>query len=125
MYLSVDAMSYDVFLSYASTDRAAIVEPLLQKLQEQGVHSWCDVHEIRWGDSIVERIQEGLGETRFVIAFISKAYLERRWTMKELRTAMAQQVSGRTTVLPVLMGVSPEELGDSLPFLSEVRHEAI
>lgn len=118
-------MSFDVFLSYASADRTAVVEPLLNKLHERGVRSWCDIHEIRWGDSIIQKIQEGLAESKFVIAFLSPAYVSRDWTMKELRTAMAQQVSGRTTVLPVLMGISARDLEKTFPFLSEIRHLTI
>ena len=110
-------MRFDVFLSYASRDRTAIVEPFLKALQERGIKSWCDVHEINWGDSIIEKLQQGLATSRFVIAFISDSYLERDWPMKELRTAMAEQISGRTRVLPVLLGVQPESIADTLPFL--------
>ncbi|MBC8508265.1 MAG: toll/interleukin-1 receptor domain-containing protein [Chloroflexi bacterium] len=113
---------YDVFLSYSSSDREAVIAPFLSKIEQLGIRSWCDIRQISWGDSIVENIQKGINESIFLIAFISSSFLMKSWPLKELRTAHATQLSGKITVLPVLLGISPYELSNELPFLSDINN---
>lgn len=83
---------------------------------------WLDEAEIVWGDSIVAKIQEGLGRARFVIVVLSPSFLKKGWARKELRTALTLEIEGRSNfVLPLLVG-EPESLLASLPFLKEKRY---
>jgi hypothetical protein len=113
---------FDVFLSYSSDDREAIIVPFLETATKKGINAWCDFHEIIWGDSIVEKIHEGMSSSSAIIAFISHSYLRKPWPLKELRASLAKQLSGGPTVLPVLLGVSVEERNEELPFLSDIKH---
>jgi hypothetical protein len=50
---------YDVFLSHSSKDKA-VVRPLAERLRADGVKVWLDEWEIKPGDGIPAKIEEGL-----------------------------------------------------------------
>ncbi len=57
---------YDVFLSYSSTDRPT-VRKLAERLKASGLRVWLDVWEIKPGDSIPAKVEEGLENSRVLI----------------------------------------------------------
>ncbi len=81
----------DVFLSHARQDKQAYVIPLARRLDEAGITYWLDEAEIRWGDKISLRISEGLKSSRFVIIFLTQAFLGRNWTETELSAALTRE----------------------------------
>lgn len=109
----------DVFLSHTSTDKEKFVRPLAQALTEQGITYWLDEAEIRWGDKITKKINEGLKRSRYVIVFLSDNFLGRNWPEAELEAALNKETtSGRTIVLPILIG-DPEKIIDHYPLLRD------
>jgi len=116
-------VSYDLFLSYSSNDRKAIIEPLYHVLKDEGFKPWFDIKEIKWGDSIVQKMQDGIANTKIIIFFISKSYLKKPWTLKELRSIVAmQQISDSQIIFPILLGVTEKELIQSVPFLADIKY---
>jgi len=103
-------MSRDVFICHASEDKPAVVRPLAYELQRKGISCWLDEAEIHWGDSIIDRINEGLRSSRFVIVVLSRAFLSKNWPKKELSAVLSAEISsGRVKVLPLLVG-SPDDI---------------
>ena len=101
--------SWDVFICHASDDKLNVVEPLYGHLDATGVRCWYDRGEILWGDSIVDKINEGLSCSRFVIVVVSPALLGKRWATKEMNAALSQEIeSGATRVLPLMVGSDEE-----------------
>lgn len=115
-------MHFDAFISYSSEDRDAIIIPFLEASKKHNINTWCDIHEITWGDSIVEKIQDGMRDATFIIVFITQSYLNKSWPLKELKASLAKQLSGGPQVLPVLLGVSIDEVNYHFPFLSDIKH---
>src|SRR5262245_17579059 len=76
--------SKDVFLCHASPDKDSYVRPLARELNARGVSFWLDEAEIAWGASITPKINQGLGTSRYVLVFLSEAFLERNWPQTEL-----------------------------------------
>src|SRR5439155_8095269 len=56
---------YDVFLSHASEDKAAIARPLHAALKKAGVSVWYDEAVLTLGDGLRRKIDEGLSRCRF------------------------------------------------------------
>jgi len=54
---------YDVFLSYSAKDKA-VARDVAERLRKDGVKVWFDEWEIRPGDSIPSKIEEGLKRSR-------------------------------------------------------------
>ena len=97
--------SWEVFICYASEDKATVVEPLFRHLTSTGIRCWYDRGEILWGDSIVAKISEGLACSRFVIVVVSNSLLGKRWATKEMNAALSQEIdSGTTRLLPLMVG---------------------
>jgi TIR domain len=58
-----DDFAYDVFLSHSSKDKT-IVCGVAERLRKDGLRVWLDDWEIRVGDSIPAKIEEGLEQSR-------------------------------------------------------------
>lgn len=117
--------TWDVFLCHASEDKENIVFPVVQYLEQCGVRCWHDEGEIRWGDSISEKINEGLKKSRFVMVVLSPSFLKKPWARKELHAALSKEIkSERTTVLPLLVGDATERESsiESLPIIQDKKY---
>jgi sulfatase modifying factor 1 len=96
---------YDVFLSHASED-AAWCENLAERLRNEGVHVWFDKWELKPGDHLLARLNEGLRQSRKMVAVWSASYFrdDRFWTLAE---AFSQQYSdmlaSERPLIPVLV----------------------
>src|SRR2546430_2140891 len=92
---------WDVFISHASEDNESIVEPLANCLRSAGLKVWLDRQALHLGDSLREKIDEGLSESRFGVIVFSKHFLEKGWPKRELNGLMALEEDGRKVILPV------------------------
>lgn len=92
---------YDAFISYFSGDRE-FVKKLEQDLRLRGLHSWRDEREIEVGDSMTDKLQQGLTDSYSFIIVLSPETLSRPWVREELRAAYAQRLGGDFKILPVL-----------------------
>lgn len=103
----------NVFLSHRKAD-AAEAERLAQELKAAGHQVWFDEWEINIGDSIVERINQGLeGATYLVLCYSSSGMSG--WVNREWMSALARQLEGKgVKILPVLLtgGKAPAILAD-------------
>ncbi|MEI4902521.1 toll/interleukin-1 receptor domain-containing protein, partial [Klebsiella pneumoniae] len=57
----------DIFICHASEDRDDVVRPLVEAFTAAGISCWYDEAEIQWGDSITQKVNEGLGASKFVV----------------------------------------------------------
>lgn len=57
-----------------------------------------------------------------VIAFVSRSYLEKPWPLKELHVALSRHSIPSGTLLPVVVGITTDEVNTALPLLSDIRH---
>lgn len=72
----------DIFICHASEDKQSVVRPLLNVLDKEKISYWYDEAEIKWGDSIPTKINEGLRISRYVIVVLSNAFLSKNWPQK-------------------------------------------
>lgn len=90
------------FISYSPND-AAFVDRLAEDLVANGVGVWLERWEIRVGDSITDRIQQGLVESDYLLVVLSPESVDSPWVREELNAARTQQLHSRhVVVLPVL-----------------------
>ena len=69
----------DVFLSHASEDKAQFVAPLAEELDKRGISHWLDEAEIKWGDRITAKVDEGLALSRYVVVVKSDSFIGKGW----------------------------------------------
>jgi TIR domain len=109
---------WDLFLSHASEDKR-FVGQLVAALKEAGLKVWYDSHELTLGDSLAEKIDEGLTKSRYGIVVLSPAFLRKKhWTRKELDGLVEKEVDGRKAILPIWHGLDQKELRKRSPILA-------
>lgn len=88
-------VEWDVFISHASEDKQSVVRPLAKKLRSLGMRVWVDESELKIGDSLSRKIDEGLAKSRAELVILSKAFFSKKWPEYELRGLNAR-VMGAT-----------------------------
>lgn len=100
----------DVFLCHTSEEKPGVVRPLVAAFDAASISNWYDEAEIRWGDSITEKVNKGLAISRFVIVVLSKTFIFKKWPQRELNAALnLEAASGEVRVLPLIVGTKDEE----------------
>src|SRR3990172_8517947 len=101
---------YDCFISHASEDKEALVEPLAMELHRLGVRVWFDRFAIKVGDSLSRSIDDGLATSRYGILVISKGFLAKPWPEYELRGLIAREIGREKVILPIWYGVTKDDV---------------
>lgn len=113
---------YDVFISHANKDKLSYVNDLNKVIKKLGVNIFYDTDVLSWGDNFKQVILDGTAESEFAIIVISKNFFGREWTERELNEFLAQQnASGQKTVLPLLYGITFDELKEKYPTLGDIQ----
>ena len=107
---STEQLSYDVFVSHASEDKAAVAMPLARRLETLGLRVWIDSLEMTVGGSIPVGIDHGLRRSKLGVVVLSRAFFENPWPRRELDALMALEDSEGRVWLPVWHGVSAEDV---------------
>ncbi len=95
------------FLSHSSKDKA-FVRKLAADLVANGVKVWIDEQRILVGDSIPEKIAQGLAESDFFLLVVSKNSVESAWVTKELNNALVHEIERRkVVVMPIKIDNAP------------------
>jgi RES domain-containing protein len=115
----------DLFLCHAPEDRASVVVPLRDALFHLGVSCWVDFAEIKIGDSIIEKVDEGMRSADYVLVVISPAFLRQPWTTQQLRSALHREArEGKKVVLPMVVNYPNEavDFSTSMPFAPDKHY---
>ncbi len=110
MNTTLEKDRWDVFISHASEDKAAVAIPIAQELQQAGLTVWLDAHELTLGDSLRAKIDEGLTHSRFGAVILSEAFFAKDWPQRELNALVALESKSRKVILPVLHGINHQQV---------------
>lgn len=110
---------YDVFVSHASEDKEAVVRPLAEALRALGVSVWYDEFELRIGDSLRRKIDNGISRSRFGLVVVSKSFFAKGWPQYELDGLVTMAVNDRQILLPIWHEISKDEVVDQSPSLAD------
>lgn len=110
------------FISYNKADKATAEEMALFLVAE-GIGVWFDEWEIAAGDSIVQRINDGLrGCTHFLVVWSQHANRS-PWVGQELHSTLARAIStGTPRVIPICLDAT--ELPSLLLDIKHLRYES-
>jgi hypothetical protein len=83
---------------------------------------WYDEYEIKLGDSISGKIDEGLVQSRFGVAVLSRPYFAKNWPKKELEALLDREArESRKIILPVWHDVDRTEVAQHSALLAGRR----
>ncbi|WXG43954.1 MAG: toll/interleukin-1 receptor domain-containing protein [Promethearchaeati archaeon SRVP18_Atabeyarchaeia-1] len=92
-----------VFICYSHRD-SIFVDRLVEDLERANIKIWIDKWEIRVGDSLLDKINEGIEKNDYFITVLSKASVRSNWVRKELNAALMKELQMKSVVvLPVLL----------------------
>jgi hypothetical protein len=113
---------YDVFISRANKDKDTYVDSLNAAVRRLGVNIFYDTDSLSWGDNWKQMILDGTQNSEFAIIVISNNFFDREWTERELKEFLTQQNENhQKKVLPLLYGISLEELKAHYPELEDFQ----
>ena len=98
-----------VFLSYAFED-TALADKIANTLQQNGIDTgwagWC----IRAGDSIRQRIDEGLDDCTHFVVLLTPTSIGKSWVNAEIDAGLIRKLGESTRFIPLRCGLSASDL---------------
>lgn len=96
-----------VFLSHSSEDKD-VVEPIGVWLTNKGLDLWMDSWSLTAGDSLIEKIGEGIETSDRLVVFFTPASAESAWVRKEVANGLVMEIAddkglGEKFVIPALL----------------------
>ncbi len=111
---------WDIFISHASDDKEAFVDPLARRLRQLAVRVWYDKFVLIPGDRLSEKIAEGLAKSRYGLLVISPAFISKKWTRYELSGLINRFVEDNTRLIPLWLGITRAEVVAFNPALADL-----
>lgn len=111
-------MSWDLFISHASEDKAEVARPLADLLQARGYKVWYDEYTLTVGDNLRRSIEQGLAGSIFGVVVLSPSFFAKKWTQLELDGLFSLEKAGEKRILPVWHNVSAGDVERFSSFLA-------
>lgn len=111
-----------VYLAHASEDKAAVA-PLAEALLAKGIAVWFDAWDVRVGEGLRREMEKGLSAMTHFVAFLTPVALTKPWIAAEIDVAMIRRVAGESRLVPLLVGIEPEDLPPFLRSLHGLRFD--
>jgi tetratricopeptide (TPR) repeat protein len=105
-----------IFLSHASEDKG-FVKSLAEELRKQ-YKVWYDEFELTVGDSLLQKINEGLSSCDYGVVVLSPVFFKKKWPQAELDGLFAVENSTRKVILPVWKDLTAEDVRRFSPILA-------
>lgn len=92
-----------IFISYAQADEF-VARKIADALRGAGLKVWFDEWALMVGDSIVQRIEEGMRASDLLLVLLSPNSVASRWVTIEWNAAFSRELKARgVTVIPALI----------------------
>ena len=121
VYASTLGKPWDAFISHASEDKQAFVEPLANALGASGLNVWYDKTSLTIGDRLRQKIDEGLAQSRYGVVVLSHSFFAKQWPKDELEGLFAREISGAPgikVILPVWHSITASDVARYSPMLA-------
>ncbi|MFE0401470.1 toll/interleukin-1 receptor domain-containing protein [Streptomyces nigra] len=94
---------WDVFLCHTTGAKEEVKE-LARALAKGGITYWLDSEQIMPGDSVPEKIDEGLSDSRFLLACVGDSP-QGKWARTEYGGVLSRELAGESParIIPVLL----------------------
>lgn len=118
---AITEAEYDVFVSHAWEDKESFVNEFVDALMKRELKVWWDKQNMVWGDSMRERMDEGLKHSRLGIVILSPDYIAdgKYWTKAELNALFQLESMHGKTILPIWHNLSKKEVVEFSPLIAD------
>ena len=120
---SSSTQGYDVFISHAWEDKANFVDEFVEKLEDLNLRVWYDTTELKWGDSMRARIDEGLRKSKFGVVILSPNYIAdgKYWTKEELNGLFQLESINGKKLLPIWHNLTKNQIMEFSPMIADKK----
>jgi len=118
-YTDIKTKEYDFFICHASEDKKDVAEPLEKELKEKGAKVWLDKGVLTVGDRLLQKINEGMINSKYGIVIISPDFFKKDWPQIELAGLVQKEINGEKVILPVWHNVDYEMVKSKSPILAD------
>lgn len=117
------APEYDVFVSHAWEDKESFADEFVNELRKLGISVWYDTSQIRWGDSMRQRIDDGLKKSKFGVVILSPNYIAegKYWTKAELDGLFQLESIRGKTLLPIWHDLTKKQVMEFSPIIANKK----
>lgn len=114
---------YDAFISHAWEDKDDFVDELVVEMRKAGITVWYDTTKISWGDSMRQRIDEGLSRSKFGVVVLSPNYIAegKYWTKAELNGLFQLESINGKMLLPIWYNLNKQDVINFSPIIADKR----
>lgn len=111
-------IEFDVFLSHSSLDKEEYVSELSNKLTNKGLKVFEDEKVFEIGQSQTQMMNMGILNSRFVVVFLSRNFIESGWSKYEFISFLNREINeDNIIILPIWHEISIEEVREYNPYL--------
>jgi TIR domain len=107
---------FSVFLSHSSTDKETVLK-VIETFKKAKISYWVDHEQISFGDRIVDKIEEGLQKSRFVVVCLSEKLMNSNWCRAEYGAILYREFSGNTSRRVIPLSLDGSNNSDAIPLL--------
>ena len=111
---------YDVFVSHAWEYKESFADEFVEELRKLDLRVWYDTSQIKWGDSMRAKIDDGLKKSRFGVVILSPDYIKegKYWTKAELDGLFQLESINGKMLLPVWHNLTKKEVMAYSPIIA-------
>jgi RNA-directed DNA polymerase len=109
---------FDIFIGHASEDKKEVALPIYEACKANNLNAFIDEKYIDWGDSLTEKINNALAQSKYFLAVLSEHSVNKAWPLKELNSAIARDIAGDQKILPLIVG-NPSKVLEKIPLISD------
>ena len=115
-----DDSEYDVFVSHAWEDKDSFVDEFVEELKGKGIDVWYDKTQMKWGDSMRQKIDDGLRKSKFGVVVLSPNYIAegKYWTKAELDGLFQLESISVKRLLPIWHNLTKKQIIEFSPTIA-------
>ena len=114
---------YDAFISHAWEDKEGFVDELVDEMRKEGIVVWYDTTQMAWGDTMRQRIDDGLKKSKFGVVVLSPNYIAegKYWTKAELNGLFQLESVNGKTLLPIWYNLNKKDVMYFSPIIADKK----
>ena len=101
------------FLSHSTQDKR-VARRLAHDLRAAGIDVWYAEWELRPGDSLRRKIDEGVEQASFFLVLLTPTSLKSEWVQTELDAGMVKRIEGSCKLIPIILNISDDQIPPTL-----------
>lgn len=110
----------DYFICHASEDKQSFVRNFAQYLMKNDATVFYDEYSLKLGDSLTEKINDGISRAKAGIIILSKYFFEKPWTNAELQGIFQRHLAKECQLIIIYHGIDHEDVRKRYPLLADI-----